>query len=178
MFKPGTAPSRPATADQLRSLLDRYRVIMDLNMPGLHAEDLTVSGNAFYGCNFAETRLEGGVVERCTFELCFFQFSTLANVTFTDVKMSNCVFGGSRISETTFRGSNVVQCNFNGVRARMLVFDDCDLLHTRFDNAQLQLVHFENCNLKETRFLRSDIHEVSFRYANQEDAVFVEEENW
>lgn len=178
MFKPGTVPSRPVTASRLKALLGRFDLVMDLNMPGLALEGVEITGSAFYGCNFAQTDSRKNVVSDCTFELCFFEFSTLSNLTFSNVKMKNCVFGGSRIRNTTFRGSNVIQCNFNGIHADSLLFDDCDLLHTRIDTSVLRATTFDNCNLKQTRFVRTDIQDVVFRYANQEDAIFNDEGMW
>jgi len=178
MFKPGTHPSRPVTAERLKALLSRFETVMDLNMPGLELDELEIRGNAFYGCNFATVTQTGGEVADCNFELCFFPFSSLSGVTFVNVKMKNCVFGATRFTDTLFRGSNVIQCNFNGIQASSLVFDDCDLLHTRFDTAVLRHTRFENCNLKETRFLRTDTQQVEFRYSNQEDAVFATGGEW
>ncbi|MFW5744878.1 MAG: pentapeptide repeat-containing protein [Spirochaetota bacterium] len=178
MFKPGTTPSRPVTAERLQSLLARFNVVFDLNMQGLELGAIEVADNAFYGCNFADSSFVGGTVRGCTFEMCFFPTSKIERVEFVDVRMKNCVFGASRFDSVTFRGSTVIQCNFNGVHASDLVFDDCDLLHTRFNAAVLRSATFDNCNLKETRFLRTDTQDVSFRLANPEDAVFAVEDSW
>ncbi len=175
MFRPDAQPNRPVTAERLRRLLDTFAVISDLTMPGLSLDGETISGQRFYGCNFASLRLSDTIIEQTEFELCFFPFSHFERVRFSDLTVRSCVFGGSTLDSCAFGGSLIVQCNFNGITARRAVFDDCDLLHSRFNVSVFDDVRFENCNLKETRYLGTDVGTTTFRYSNQEDATFENE---
>jgi len=178
VFRPGSAPSAPASAARLAALLDRFAVVMDLNMPLLELRDLPIVGRSFYGCNFSHSVLTNCTIRDCTFELCFFDFSRHAEGLYENVHAKNCVFACSEFRGVTIRGSDLIQCNFNAIRGTSVLFDDCDLFHSRFNASMVESMEITNCNVKEARFIRTSAETLQFKYANQEDAVFVNEEAW
>lgn len=178
VFQPGKAPSKPVSASRLTELLSHFEVVMDLNMPGLQLIGLEIADRSFFGCNFTRSVFSGCTIRNCTFELCFFDFSSHSNGTYSGLNVKNCVFACSSFDQIRITGSNLIQCSFNAITGTKLVIDDCDLLHSRFDGARDIDLEVTNCNVKETRFIRTPMDRLTFSFANEEDAVFVDKAGW
>lgn len=148
-----------------------------------------ISDQNYNQLNFAESPLQIGEYENCTFQNCNFEYANFSQFKFTDCEFTGCNLSMAKLAGTAFRyvifknckmfGMHFDDCNEFGLS---FSFDDCALNNsvfykttikrTSFKNCKLIEVDFAECNLSNSLFLNCDFSGATFEKTNLEKTDF------
>jgi fluoroquinolone resistance protein len=129
--------------------------------------------------NFAESPLQIGEYENCTFQNCNFEY-----VDFSQFKFTNCEFTDSNLSMTKLIGTAFRDVFFKDCKMFGMHFDDCNefgmsfrfegcaLNNSVFYKTSIKRTLFKNCKLIEADFAESDLSNSVFSNCDFNGAVF------
>lgn len=125
----------------------------------------------FYDIQFADTPLEPGDYENCSFVSCNFANFDLTGFEFVDCRFEECDFSMAIITGTAFKGVHFENCKLLG-----LSFDRCNefLLSMTFSGCQLTLASFQKLKLKNTSFASCNLREVDFTQSDLTGSTLAE----
>jgi uncharacterized protein YjbI with pentapeptide repeats len=174
---PGCIVHTPAAAEHVARMLrpkDGAVTLRDLDLPGVHIEDVDLSRAEIAGCRLTAATFVRVKLCSSQVHLSFLDRATFEDCDFSESVLQNSVFAGSRLLRCTFQDCEIVQVNFLGIQGEGLQFDHSNLYGSRFIGAVLDSVSMRDCNLTRTFFDAPHRTAVDFRSSNTNEAVFQE----
>jgi len=138
-----------------------------------------VSDQNYNQLNFAESPLEMGEYENCTFQNCNLEYVNLSQFKFTDCEFIDSNLSMTKLTGTAFRdvifkdckmfGMHFDDCNEFGMSFR---FEGCALNNSVFYKTSIKRTLFKNCKLIEVDFAESDLSTSVFSNCDFNGATF------
>ncbi len=164
------------TTHKIYKYIETHDKIIGISMPGIHFENIDLSGKKFYGCDMRNCTFSSIHSEYCRMRMTMLDFSLFSDCNLLNSNMQFTSFSGSTFSHVLFTNSDLVHNNFNGINAQQSSFDDSDLYNSRFIRAKLINTSIRNCNIKQSSFEEATFENVSFKHSNTREANFSEGE--
>ena len=119
---------------------------------------------------FAETPLQTGEYENCSFQNCNFEYADLSQFKFTDCEFTDCNLSMTKLTGTAFRDVIFRDCKMFGMH-----FDDCNEfgMSFRFEGCALNNSVFYKTSIKRTLFKNCKLIEVDFAETDLSNSVFL-----
>lgn len=162
------------TSHRIYKYIETHDKIIGISMPGIHFENIDLSGKKFYGCDLRNCTFSSIHSEFCRMRMTMLDFSLFSDCNLLNSNMQFASFSGSTFSHVLFTNSDLVHNNFNGINAQQSSFDDSDLYNSRFIRAKLINTSIRNCNIKQSSFEEATFENVSFKHSNTREANFSE----